>query len=157
MKLYTEESIDYRDKLVVEASKSGLGQSKIAALYGLHQSSVSRILKRYRANGSQLPLPHSSTASSKAGLTSEDDLLLKSIISCGALSKNYKSDYWDRKRIKEVIEQEFGISYHIGHISKILKRLGFTLQKPKRADYRQVAEQQDKWINEDLPSLKKST
>jgi hypothetical protein len=33
MKLYSEESIDHRDKLVVEASEPGLGQSKIAAKY----------------------------------------------------------------------------------------------------------------------------
>jgi transposase len=157
MKLYLEESIDYRDKLVVEASESGLGQSKIASLYSLHQSTVSRILKRYRSNGCQLPLPHSSTASAKPGLNPEDDLILKAVISSGALSQGYESDYWDRKRIKEVIVKKFGIAYHIGHISWILKRLNFTLQKPKRTDYRQVVEQQDKWINEDLPSLKKST
>jgi transposase len=117
---------------------------------------VSRILKKYRANGSQLPLPHSSTASKKPALNSSDELALQEILSIGALSKGYESDYWDRKRIKEVIKQEFDVDYHISHISKVLQRLNFTLQKPKRSDYRQDPVQQDKWINEGLPALKKS-
>lgn len=157
MKLYLEESIDYRDKLVVEASEAGFGQSKIASMYGLHQSTVSRLLKRYRANGNQLPLPHSSTASAKPALSAWDELVLKEIISAGALSQGYESDYWDRKRIKDVIRQNFGIDYHISYISRILKRLNHTLQKPQRSDYRQDAAQQEKWIKESLPSLKKST
>ncbi len=156
MKLYLDESIDYRDKLVVEASESGLGQCQIAILYNIHQSTVSRILKKYRANGSQLPLPHSSTTSKKPALNSSDELALQEILSIGALSKGYESDYWDRKRIKEVIKQEFDVDYHISHISKVLQRLNFTLQKPKRSDYRQDPVQQDKWINEGLPALKKS-
>ncbi len=157
MKLYLKEAIDYRDKLVVEASEAGFGQSKIASMYSLHQSTVSRLLKRYRANGSQLPLPHFSTASAKAGLSAADELSLKEIISAGAISQGYESDYWDRKRVKDVIRQKFGIDYHISYISRILKRLNHTLQKPKRIDYRQDATQQQKWIEESLPSLKKST
>jgi transposase len=156
MKLYLEESIDYRDKLVVEASLGGFVQSKIASMYSLHQSTVSRILKKYVANGSCLPLPHSSTASAKSALSAADDLALKAALFAGALSQGYESDYWDRKRVKELIRDKFGVEYHISHISKVLNRLNYTLQKPKRRDYRQDADQQEKWINESLPSLKKS-
>ena len=157
MKLYLEESIDYRDKLVIEASEAGFRQSKIASMYSLHQSTVCRLMKRYRANGCQLPLPHSSTASAKPALSAADELSLKEILSAGALSQGYESDYWDRKRIKGLIRDKFGIDYHISHISKVLNRLNYTLQKPKRRDYRQDAAQQEKWINDSLPALKKST
>jgi transposase len=156
MKLYSDEAIAYRDKLVVEARASGLKQAQIANMYGMHQSTVCRILKLYRSNGNQLPLPRSTTASKQPALGQEDDEALKSILKDGALAHGFDTDCWDRGRIKEVIEKKFKVTYHVSHISKVARRLGFTLQKPKRKDYRQDAARKEAWIAAGLPALKKS-
>jgi len=54
-----------------------------------------------------------------------------------------------------VIKREFGVLYHPAHVSRILKRLGFSLQKPDR-----LADQRDENAIEECkhkrwPELKK--
>ena len=156
MRLNTDEAIAYRDILIVEAHETGQTQSQIAAAYGIHQSNVSRILAMYEANGRQLPLPRGSTASKKPALSEADELKLKAIMNQSPLKEGYPTEGWDRKRVQEIIHKYFGVTYHISHLSKILRRIGFTLQKPKRRDYRQDATRKKQWIEKELPALKKS-
>lgn len=156
MKLNTDEAIAYRDILVVEAREAGQTQCQIAATYGIHQSTVSRILTLYEANGMQLPLPRGTTASAKRALSDADESALKQVLLGSALSEGFETEGWDRKRVRDIIHKHFGVEYHISHLSKILRRLGFTLQKPKPKDYRQDAARKRQWIEEALPALKKS-
>jgi transposase len=155
MKLYLQESRDYRDKLVVEGSRSGKGQAKIASMYGVHQSTISRIMALYRENGQQLPLPYGSSASKKPLLSEADEASLKACLSEGARAAGHDTECWDRRRVQLLIEEKFKVSYHISHISKLLARLKYTLQKPLRRDYRQDAEKKAQWKKEVLPEIKK--
>jgi transposase len=156
MKLYTEESRDYRDRLVVEAFESGKKQTEIGSMYGFHQSTISRILRSYREHDKKLPLPHGTTASKKSLLDQSDEAALKTLLSKGALVAGYDTDHWDRQRVLHLIEEHFQVSYHISHISKVLARLNYTLQKPLRRDYRQDEAQKETWKRENLQELKKS-
>jgi hypothetical protein len=54
-----------------------------------------------------------------------------------------------------VIEEEFGIHYHPGHVRRLLHRLGFSVQRPRRVLARASAYQQDRWQRYTYPSLKK--
>jgi len=54
-----------------------------------------------------------------------------------------------------VIEEEFGIHYHPGHVRKLLHRAGFSVQRPRRVLARANAYQQDRWQRYTYPSLKK--
>ena len=156
MKLNTDEALMYRDSLVVKARESGQTQTQIAAAYGIHQSTVSRILRMYEANGRQLPLPRRTTASAKRALSDADEELLKQILARGARSEGFDTEGWDRGRVRDVIRKHFGVEYHISHLSKVLRRLGYTLQRPKRKDYRQDATKKKQWLEQTLPALKKS-
>ena len=33
--------------------------------------------------------------------------------------------------IRDIISDEFGVSYHDGHVRKLLKEFGFSVQRPK--------------------------
>jgi transposase len=57
--------------------------------------------------------------------------------------------------VAKVIQREFGVKYHPAHVSRILKELGWTPQKPiRRAKQRQETEIQ-RWQEERWPALKK--
>ena len=45
--------------------------------------------------------------------------------------------------ISWVIEEEFGIEYHPGHVRKILHEIGFSVQRPKRVLARADAAERD--------------
>jgi transposase len=62
---------------------------------------------------------------------------------------------WTQQLIAHLIEREFGIRYHHDRICRILKRMGFTHQKPaRRAKERDEAKIQQ-WRTEVWPALLK--
>ncbi len=46
----------------------------------------------------------------------------------GAESLGYKGNSWTSLRVRDLIEREYGINYHPGHVWKILRRLGWRKQ-----------------------------
>lgn len=67
-------------------------------------------------------------------LSPDDRRRLGQILLRGALVCGFPTDRWTRQRVAQVIKQEFAIQYHPGHVSRILKAMQFSCQKPaKRA------------------------
>jgi transposase len=48
----------------------------------------------------------------------------------GAEAHGFRGDVWRRERVATVICKEFGVSYHPAHVSRLLKALRLSLQKP---------------------------
>jgi transposase len=61
------------------------------------------------------------------------------------------TDHWTLARVATVIEQLTGVAYHPGHVWKLLRRMGWRLQRPARRaverDERAIA----RWVAEDWP------
>lgn len=63
-------------------------------------------------------------------LSPDDRRRLRQILLRGALVWGFPTDRWTRRRVAQVIKQEFEIQYHPGHISRILKAIQFSCPKP---------------------------
>jgi transposase len=73
----------------------------------------------------------------------------------GAEAYGFRGDVWTCARVARVIEEEFGVRYHPGHVSRILKEIGWTPQVPiTRALQRDEAAIQ-RWREHDWPQLKR--
>jgi hypothetical protein len=59
--------------------------------------------------------------------------------------------------IAGVIEEEFGVPYHPGHVRKWLHRWGFSVQRPHRVLMRADAAAQDRWHRRIYPALQKKS
>jgi hypothetical protein len=57
--------------------------------------------------------------------------------------------------IARVIEDEFSLSYHPAHVSRILHSLGFSVQRPQKMLARADKALQSQWIRYRYPNLKK--
>lgn len=55
---------------------------------------------------------------------------LKGILLNGAMARGFPTELWTCDRIAEVIRKEFGIHYNSGHLSRILRAMGYSCQKP---------------------------
>ena len=53
-----------------------------------------------------------------------------------------------------VIEEEFSVHYHPGHVRKLLDEMGFSVQRPKRVLARADPAQQDRWHRRIYPNIK---
>ena len=48
----------------------------------------------------------------------------------GPVAYGYTTDLWTLPRIAQVIEQTTGVHYHPGHVWKLLRQMGWSLQRP---------------------------
>jgi transposase len=88
-------------------------------------------------------------------LSDVDKVLLCDIIDSGPIAYGYVSGLWTSIRIADVIDQEFGVRYHSGHVRKLLADFGFSVQSPKRVLALADKEKQAKWTCETYPAVKK--
>lgn len=127
---------------------------EIAKTLKVSLSGVSEWLKIYSEQGVD-GLLEGHRSGRPSFLSDVDKILLCDIIDSGPIAYGYVSGLWTSIRIADVIEQEFGIRYHPGHVRKLLADFGFSVQSPKRVLARADKEKQAKWTSETYPTIKK--
>jgi transposase len=74
----------------------------------------------------------------------------------GPRESGYPTDLWTCPRVAEVIERTFGVHYNPSYVWQILRRLGWTCQKPERQARERDEKAVEQWRREDWPRIKKS-
>ncbi len=89
-------------------------------------------------------------------LSAEQRARLPELLERGAEAFGFEGNVWTTKRIATVIRRAFGVRYHPAHVSRLVRALGLSLQKPVvRATQRDEAAI-ERWRTERWPRLKKS-
>ncbi|EQD72875.1 ISXoo2 transposase, partial [mine drainage metagenome] len=88
-------------------------------------------------------------------LTAAQRQALADIIESGPVAYGFDCGVWTSPRITRVIEEEFGVRYHPGHVRKFLHRMNFSVQRPRRVLVRADPVRQNRWQRYDYPGLKK--
>jgi transposase len=71
----------------------------------------------------------------------------------GPAAYGWHTELWTLARVADVIAMETGVRYHIGHVWKILRRLGWTWQKPARRATERDEEEIARWVREEWPAI----
>ena len=134
--------------------QAGWKQKDIAAALGVTKGAVSQWIKRGKEGG-ETALEEQPKSGAPPRLSLTDRQKLPELLARGAESFGFRGELWTCPRVAQVIQSEFGVQYHPAHVSRILKDLGWTPQKPiRRAKQRKEAEIQ-RWKDERWPALKK--
>jgi len=80
---------------------------------------------------------------------------LYDLIESGPVSYGFNSGVWTSSMVTNVISDEFNISYHPGHVRKLLKKMGFSVQRPTLELINKDPAEGKKWVRYRYPSLKK--
>ena len=127
----TSDVREYRRFCAWNLSQQGLTQQQIADTLGVTQGAVSQWLKAARIGGLDAlrtkPLPGAPPRLTKEQLAQLPALLVK-----GAEHYGFRGNLWTRARVKQVIERKFGVVSHVWHLSRLLKQIGWSRQKPVR-------------------------
>jgi transposase len=91
-----------------------------------------------------------------AGLSETQIAQLDDIIDSGPVAYGFPSGVWTSPMIGRVIVEEFGVDYHPGHVRKLLKAMGFSVQRPRRKLAKADPVEQDRWQRCTYPRLKKN-
>jgi len=97
-------------------------------------------------------VPHSGRASFLTKRQQQD--LIKRLIA-GARSQGFETDLWTCPRVRELIERRYKVAYHVDHLPRLLRRLGFTPQKPQRRAIERNEEAIATWVQRDWRRIKK--
>ena len=73
----------------------------------------------------------------------------------GALAHGFSTDLWTLARVADVIARETGVEYHPGHVWRVLRNLGWSLQKPARRAVERDEEAIQRWVKETWPAVKR--
>jgi transposase len=88
-------------------------------------------------------------------LSATDKKTLSKILIKGAKFAGFSNDLWTSKRILKVIKDRFGVEYHFNHIPKLLKSLGWSVQRPQREAIEKDPKAIRKWIKTEWVRIKK--
>lgn len=146
--------LEQRRLKAVELEGEGLNHQQIARRLNTTDRSVRRWLRARRTGGGSAlaarPSPGRPSKLSRRRRQALVRLVLKGAMACG-----YPTDLWTCPRILDMIRHRFGVSYHVDHLPRLLKDLGFSCQKPQSRAIERDEQAIQRWISKDWPRIKK--
>lgn len=138
----------------VDLRDEGWTQIEIAEALGVTKMAVSKWLKAAREKGAQA-LQARSHQGATAKRTGTEWAAIPEWLAPGAGSYGFSGAVWTCERVARVLEREFGVSYHKAHVSRLLKGLAWTPQKPLERARQRNNDEIARWRSEVWPRLKK--
>jgi transposase len=137
-----------------ELSQQGWAQRDIAEALGVGQPSVCQWLTAARHGGANAL--RSRVRPGPAGkLLPGQRYLIADCLWHGAEAYGFRGDLWTCARVAKVIAEEFGVTYHPNHVSRILKEIGWTPQVPITRALQRDELAIQRWREHDWPQLKR--
>lgn len=134
--------------------KEGKGTFEIAGIFRVTPGAVSHWKKAWIEAGCD-GLKAKPSPGGVSRMTDEQRAELRELLVQGAHANGFDTELWTLPRIAKLIEQRFSIKYESSHVSRILKRLGFSPQKPERRAREQDEAAVARWREKDWPRIKK--
>jgi transposase len=135
-------------------NSEGHTSTEVGKLLNTSREKVSEWLKIYDHQGVD-GLMEGKRTGRPSELTDLQKVLICDIIDSGPIAYGLVTGVWTSPLISEIIDWEFNIKYHPGHVRKLLQEFGFSVQSPKRLLAAADKEKRTKWITETYPNLKK--
>jgi transposase len=131
----------------------GWKHRQIATALGVTEAAVSQWITMARDDG-----PVAVLARSRPGPAAKIELdqmrLIPDLLGHGAEAYGFRGEVWTCARIAKVIEEEFGVSYNRGHVSRLMKELHWTPQMPIARAIQRDEHEIERWRIEVWPRLK---
>ena len=150
----SSEELERRRNRAIGLLEQGYQPVEVAQMVGVDRRSVRRWNAAYRARGpeglTRKPVPGRPRKLDETGRKRLEALLLK-----GAKATGFPTDLWTCPRVAQVIRSRFGVRYHVDHIGRLLRSLGWTPQKPARRAAERDEELIEGWVKTQWPRIKK--
>jgi transposase len=128
--------------------------SAIARSVGVTHSTVSRWIKAYTSRGLNA-LKAKPVPGRPSTLTEAQKRRLVKLIDKGPRAAGYFNELWTIKRITQLIKDYFRVSFHPGHVWRVVRSLGFSPQVPQRFAIQRIEPDIDHWKRYTWPRIKK--
>lgn len=148
------DALEQRRLAAVALFGKDLNNSEISRQLKVSNQTVSRWRKQYQSGGKKA-LRKAGRAGRKPQLNADQQQKLVERLLKGPEQLGYETPLWTCARVAHLIQDEYGISYHPGHVWRILRGLNWSPQRPvgKALERNEIAI--DEWKRKTWPALKK--
>lgn len=126
----------------------------IAERLKIERSVINKWMRWYATAGVEGLLTKSRPGAPRR-LTDEQRAAVVAAVKAGPNAAGYESGMWTGPMVADYIERRFGVKYHHEYVPRLLHKLGFSVQRPRKRLARADAELQREWVEERLPAIKK--
>jgi transposase len=132
----------------------GQTQAAVARAIGVHPVTIAKWMAAHRANGTA-GLAAKPTPGRPRFLSPEQETEVGTWLTQKPTEHGFPTDLWTSRRLVDLIERKFGITFHPASFRRWLKQRGYTPQRPaQKAQQRDEAVIQE-WVRKDWPRIQK--
>jgi transposase len=150
----SEESIASRRQKAAKLFASKFSQADVARRCGVSRQTAMRWQRAFEAGGAAALKPGQAGRPTK--LSAVQRRRLQAALLQGPPAHGWSTDLWTLERITTLIKRLFDVRYHPGHVWKLMRSMGWSLQRPttkaRERDEAAIA----RWKSEEWPRLKKT-
>jgi transposase len=136
-------------------SLEGYTPPQIARLLKVHRSSVTLWIDHWNEHG-EPGLWEGQRSGRPAQLDERQREKLCDILDSGPVAYGLETGIWTSPLIARIMLEAFGQSYHPGHVRKLLRQWGYSVQRPTARLVQADARQQRRWVRSTYPRLKQT-
>jgi len=136
-------------------SLEGHTAGDIAHQLKVHRSTVPLWIEHWNNYGEE-GLWEGQRSGRPAGLSQNERQKLRDILDSGPVAYGLETGIWTSPLVSQIIGEEFHQHYHPGHVRKLLRQLGYSVQRPTTRLVQADSRQKRKWVRYTYPKLKKT-
>ena len=120
--------LEQRRRRAIAMIRAGRGVTEVARLLGVDPRSVRRWKAAHRRRGDSALDARAASGRPHNLNTRQREALRRRLIK-GAKANGFTTELWTCPRIAELIEQRYGVRYHVDHIPRLIAALGYSRKK----------------------------
>jgi transposase len=148
------QELERRRRRAIELLQQGHAPVEVARMVGCDRRSVRRWKAAFRRHG-DAGLRARAAGGRPSRFDARGKRTLEKTLLRGAMAAGFPTDLWTCPRVAHVIEERFGIHYHVDHVCRLLHALGWSPQKPQRRGMERDEQAIQRWIKQDWPRVKR--
>ena len=151
----TPAELERRRRRAMRLLDEGHSVSEVAQIVEARRGSVYRWISAHDERGAEaLRARPSPGRPPRLGEDQRPELV--GALAQGARAHGWKTDLWTCPRIAELIERRFGVRYHVDHIGRLMRSLGWSHKKPTRRAKQRDEQAIAQWVKTEWPRIKKT-
>ena len=134
--------------------QQGKSQTWVAHHFGVSRVAAWKWYQAWDAHGDQ-GLRAKGHPGAPSRLTAKNLEKVRRALWRGPRAQGYATELWTLERMAALIKKTTRVSYHPGHVWKILGHLGWSCQKPETRARERNEKKIKQWVQETFPRIKK--
>lgn len=133
----------------------GKSQAEVARVLGVTSAAANHWHHAWATDGRR-GLKAAGRAGRKPRLGANDLATIESALRAGPAAQGFSTELWTLPRVATVIKRVTGVEHHPGHVWRILRKLGWSLQRPARRARERDEAAIERWKSKRWAQLKKT-